>query len=124
MFVPGHVEQWFTILDFDGVGLRDLPVNSLKGFTSSMQRNFRGRMYRNVFFNAHWFIQGLWGTVKGWLDYFVQQKIMIPKSADLTSTLLEYIDENDLEEKFGGKKPNITVFWPPETLQQANEKTE
>jgi hypothetical protein len=27
MMVPGHVENWFVIIDFKGLGVSDLPVN-------------------------------------------------------------------------------------------------
>jgi hypothetical protein len=36
---------------------------------------------------------------------------------NVTKILTEYIDENTLEEKFGGKKPNISSqFFPPKTF--------
>ena len=83
MFVPGHVESWLMIMDFDQVNLGEIPVKQLRNFVGSLQRNFRGRMFRNIMVNTHWLLQGVWGTVKGWLDPFVQQKITICKNADI-----------------------------------------
>ena len=48
-----------------------------------------------------------WGIVYSWLDEFVQQKIVICGTKSVSKNLLEYIDENELEEQYGGKKPRI-----------------
>ena len=48
-----------------------------------------------------------WGLVYTWLDDFVQQKIKICGTKSCAKNLLEYIDEDELEEQYGGKKPNI-----------------
>ena len=36
MMVPGHIESWFIIMDFDGIGLTQLPVGELKGMVGSL----------------------------------------------------------------------------------------
>jgi hypothetical protein len=48
-----------------------------------------------------------WGIVYGWLDEFVQQKIVICGNKSVSKHCLEYIDETELEEQYGGKKPRI-----------------
>ena len=114
MLSPGHVESWLIIMDYDGIALKDLPVKKLQSFVGAMQRNFRGRMFRNIVLNTHWVLQGLWNMVWGWLDPFVQQKITVCKAADMKSTLTQYVDESVLEEKYGGTRPNITSnYFPP-----------
>ena len=72
-------------------------------------------MFRNVICNAHWMLKGLWNIVWGWLDPFIQQKIILVGYSDCTKTLLEYIDEETLEESYGGKRPDIQhgEFFPP-----------
>ena len=101
-------------MDFEGIGLADIPVSALKNFVASSQRNFRGRMYRNIMLNTHWLVQGLWATIKGWLDPFVQQKIIMCSEEDMKSTMSQYIDLKDVEEQYGGSKPRITAnFYPP-----------
>ena len=110
MMVPGHIENWFVIIDFKGLGVTDLPINELKGFVAALQRNFRGRMCRMIVANTPILIRGAWAIIYGWLDKFVQQKITV--TADPASILKEYIHENDLEETYGGKAPVRTSFWP------------
>jgi hypothetical protein len=36
MMVPGHIENWFVIIDFKGLGVTDLPINELKGFVAAL----------------------------------------------------------------------------------------
>ena len=114
LLVPGKIENWMTIMDFGDVNLSDIPVKKLKELTSLMQRNFRGRMTKAFFVNNHWLLQGVWKMVFGWLDEFVQQKIKFCNGDEIKQSLLKYVDEDVLEEKYGGKRPNITEnFFPP-----------
>jgi len=36
MMVPGHVEQWMIIMDFEGVSIGEIPVKSLKNLISTL----------------------------------------------------------------------------------------
>jgi hypothetical protein len=108
MMIPGHVENWLIVIDMKDVALTQLPISSLKGFIKSLQSNFRGRMYRLIACNSHLILRTFWNAVCSWLDQFVQQKIIICGYHDCTKNLLEYIDIDDLEVKYGGNKPNIT----------------
>jgi len=110
MMVPGHIENWFVIIDFKGLGVTDLPINELKGFVAALQRNFRGRMSRMIVANTPALIRGAWSIIYSWLDKFVQQKITV--TADPAKALKEYIHEDDLEETYGGNAPVRTCFWP------------
>ena len=55
-------------------------------------------MFRNNVINAPTLIAGVWNTVKGWLDLFVQQKIAIVGYGDpVKNLLLQYVDPDVLE---------------------------
>mmetsp|Transcript_39651 Transcript_39651/g.60727 ORF Transcript_39651/g.60727 Transcript_39651/m.60727 type:complete len:108 (-) Transcript_39651:12-335(-) len=106
-----------VVMDFNNVGITQLPVKQLKGFVLALQRKFRARMFRTVIVRSHWLLRGLWNIVWGWLDEFVQQKIIILGYKDIEKTLTDYIQVEDLEEKFGGKKPNIVAnYFPPQLV--------
>ena len=80
-----------------------------------MQRNFRGRNIKAFFVNTHWVLQGIWKMVFNWLDEFMQQKMIFANDNQILETLVEYMDEDIIEEKYGGKRPNITAnFFPPQ----------
>jgi|APSaa5957512535_1039671.scaffolds.fasta_scaffold629691_1 hypothetical protein len=82
----------------------------MKNFVGAMNRNFRGRLFRLIVVNTPAVIRGVWTIIYNWLDKFIQQKITV--TDEPSNALLPYIDENDLEEKYGGKAPERTVFWP------------
>ena len=114
LLVPGHVESWMTIIDFADVSLSDFPVKRLQELTNMMQRNFRGRMVKSFFINTHWLLQGLWKMLFTWLDEFVQQKITFVNDGETKDVLVKYMDEDIIEQKYGGKRPDITDdFFPP-----------
>jgi len=49
-------------------------------------------------------LRALWNVVWTWIDDFIKQKIIICGYYDYKQTLLEYISENVLEEKYGGNR--------------------
>ena len=71
MMVKGHVENWLFVLDLNNVGITQLPINQLKGILGALNRNFRGRMFRNIIINVPMVLMGTWGIIKGWSDKFV-----------------------------------------------------
>jgi hypothetical protein len=50
--VPGHVENWITIVDMKGVGLTQIPKKLMKSITKPLQQLFKGRLYRMHVCNA------------------------------------------------------------------------
>ena len=64
-------------------------------------------MYRLMVVNSPLLMKVGWGIVYSWLDEIVQQKIVICGTKSVSKNCLEYIDETELEEQYGGKKPRI-----------------
>ena len=64
-------------------------------------------MFKMMAINSPLLLKAAWVVVYSWLDEFVQQKIVICGTKSVAKNLLEYIDENELEEQYGGKKPRI-----------------
>ncbi len=105
------------IIDFTNVGLTQIPQTVLKGMISSMSRNYRGRMYRLFCVHTAWLIRGLWKVVRPLIDEFTASKINIYGSSDFEQDMLKVIDENNLEQKYGGKQPNkVANYFPPELI--------
>ena len=68
----GHIESWLLVIDMKDVGITQLPVTRMRGFLSSMQRRFRGRMFRTIAINSHWLLRAFWATLMSWMDPFIQ----------------------------------------------------
>jgi hypothetical protein len=115
MMVQGRIESWFIMIDCKDVYISQVPVTSLQGFIVSLQKNFRGRMFRLFAVNSPLLLKAAWSIIYGWLDEFVQQKIQICGTKSVKKILTEFIDESELEVQYGGTKPTITNrFFPPQ----------
>lgn len=80
----------------------------------SAQTNFRGRAFKIFILNANMIIRGSFKLVTVALDDFTAQKINL-MGKDFKKKLLETIDEDCLEQRFGGTLPNKTdAFFPPD----------
>lgn len=81
-----------------------------------MQKNFRGRLFRMFAINVTWLVRGVINIAKKWADEFTQAKVHC-LGGDFQRHLLEIIDEQNLEAKFGGKLSNkVSDFFPPELI--------
>ena len=71
-------------------------------------------MFKMMAINSPLLLKAAWVVVYSWLDEFVQQKIVICGTKSCAKNLLQYIDEDELEVQYGGKKANIqNRFFPP-----------
>ena len=114
---PGHVEQWMVIMDFNSIGVTQMPISSLKGLVDVIQHHFRGRLYRMIAINSNWVMRAFWTAVWTWVDQYIKQKIIVCGSKDFQKELLKYVDESTLEVKYGGKQPDLTQpFFPPDSV--------
>ena len=120
----GSVENFVMIVDLKDVDLTDLPLSKVKGIISSGQRNFRGRLFRQFTLNSGWVIRQAWKIVSSFVDGFTAQKMSVVKEKETLKNLEEHIDPECLEEKFGGKLPNISQgkFFPPDMSLPSGEQ--
>ena len=114
--VQGRVENWFMIIDFKGVGVTELPIRKLKTFMVGMMKKFRGRMFRCFAVDSPFLMRAVWKLVLTWVDESLQQKIII-NGGGYEDQLLEYIDAEELEVKYGGTKLNRAANFFPIDLE-------
>ena len=79
MFIPGQVECLNIIYDLGGMGLTDVPVNSLKSVVQAISANYGGRLYKLWLLNAPGTIYFSWKVIKNFLDPITVDKINIIK---------------------------------------------
>ena len=71
-------------------------------------------MFRMIVVNSHWMLRGMWAVVWQLIDEYIKTKIVIAGYNDCQKNLLEYVDENVLEQQYGGKKQTFKEpFFPP-----------
>ncbi|CAD8172017.1 unnamed protein product [Paramecium octaurelia] len=115
MFVPGKVETWVFLLETNNLGGQGLQQKVLEVLIDNMSTNFSGYLERMFVLNPSSGINFLWQQIKAFLDEETINKISFLSSKEIKQ-LKEFIEPNQLEEKFGGTHPNLTKFWPPYNL--------
>lgn len=112
MLYPGKVENWMCISDIGYRGLTDLPLNTLRKITKYLQDIFKCRVAYSSMINTPKSIYFIYSCLKPFLDPVTIEKISIEKGSEPIQ-LLKYFNPYQVEQKYGGKAPNLEIFWPP-----------
>jgi hypothetical protein len=105
LLIPGQVENWDVISDFGSTSFFFLPSN-VKKLMGILQSNWRCRLYINYVLNMSSIIRGIWKVVKAFLDEATVQKVQFLEGST-KKNIFTYINEEQVEQKFGGKAPNV-----------------
>lgn len=112
MLFPGKVENWMCISDIGFRGLSDLPLNTLRKITQVLQDVFKCRLAYSAMINVPKSIYFIYSFLKPFLDPVTIDKISISKE-NIAVNIISHFNPYQVEERYGGKAPNLTVFWPP-----------
>ncbi|CAD8096918.1 unnamed protein product [Paramecium sonneborni] len=115
MLIPGKVETWVFLLDTGNLGGQGLQQKVLEVLIDGLSTNFSGYLERMFVLNPSSGINFLWQSIKTILDPETINKISFLQQKEFKQ-LKEYIEPNQLEQKFGGNQVNLTKFWPPYNL--------
>ena len=110
--VPGKIETWTTIFDLRTIGASQMSNKNIQQVVKAMQRNFPGRLYKFYGIEVGLLFRGVWAFAHKFVDEFTKLKMSIYGS-DYAKHILELVEAQNLEQKFGGSAPNVTQFWPP-----------
>ena len=77
---------------------------------SSIQNNYRARLHKSYVVNAPTSIFWTWKLIKQVLDESTAEKISI-SNENVDKEIYLNVNPNQLEERFGGKAPNLKTFW-------------
>jgi hypothetical protein len=112
MFLPGQVENWVIIMDTEGLGVFSGTLSIIQKIMNFVQHNYRSRLYRMFVVNTPFSFYLLWRVVKTFLDTVSLKKLSFQSDGVITE-MLTFVNENQLERKYGGNAPNLNHFWPP-----------
>jgi hypothetical protein len=111
---PGAIENWVVIMDCKDVGITEVPKKKLQTMVSQLQKNFRGRLYKLYALNMPFMLRAIWSLVKSMCDKFTQEKMNVYGSG-FEKDLLQLIDADKLEKRFGGTLDDKeSDFYPPQ----------
>lgn len=112
MMLPGQVENWIVITDLCNMGITQIPKSEFKLICKVLQDNFRCRMLTNYVVNSPRMVDWGWKVVKNFINAHTVNKIRIRRGVP-SDEMRTHINPSQLEAKYGGTSPDVTVFWPP-----------
>ena len=133
MLIPGQIENWVMILNFEGSSPLNLP-DVIKKLIKTVSDNFLSRLYKCYVYGMSLFVNFMFKIICNFLEEVTVQKITILDKNNL-GHLFENIRQDNVEEKFGGTAPNIqeglenkNTLFPPRmpsmnfTIENENQK--
>mmetsp|Transcript_19233 Transcript_19233/g.19228 ORF Transcript_19233/g.19228 Transcript_19233/m.19228 type:complete len:168 (+) Transcript_19233:297-800(+) len=113
MMVPGKVETWTIIMDLADVSATQLPIMMLKNMLKKLSINFMCRLEKSFVINLPSTLNAIYKLLKPFIDSDTKKKIIIQKDG-WEPLLRGDINEDVLEVKYGGTRPNIdSGYFPP-----------
>lgn len=119
ILIPGHVENWIMITDVQNVHVFLLP-QSIKKIIRIISDQFRSRLDLNFIIGLTPGMRFLYKLICKFLDECTVQKLIVVDQIQ-SCKLLKHISPDNLEEKYGGKIPNVKIgldtLFPPMSLK-------
>lgn len=109
--VPYHVEKYNFIMDLNNISITDIPYRYMFAALDRLGTYYCGNAEKTFVFNANG-IGSVWNFISFFLPETQKKRVIFIQKGE-EKKILEYIDEFELEERYGGKLPNLTKFWPP-----------
>lgn len=114
ILIPGQVEQWITIADLRNTSILTMPSDLRKLFYV-LQFHYRARLHALYVVGMSPILNALWTIIRNLIDSHTNRKIKFIKDKN-KDEIFEYINREQIEEKYGGFAPNVTEvdgFFPP-----------
>ena len=110
MLIPGQIENWIMILNFEGTSPLNLP-DAVKKIIKTLSENFLSRLYKCYVIGMSLVIRFLYQIICNFLEEITIQKINVLDKKN-NNKLFEIIRKDNIERKFGGTAPDIIENTP------------
>ncbi|CAD8188043.1 unnamed protein product [Paramecium pentaurelia] len=111
MLVPGKVESWYIIVEAKNTTAFSVPFTHLNQIFDMLKLNFPCYLERMFILQPQTSIQITWQIVEQFIPYNSRHKIEFVTND--FSLMFNYIKPKQLEQRHGGRAPNIYDYWPP-----------
>ncbi len=96
------------------MGVGSCPLSTVKEMVLKLSYVYSMRMGRLLLINCNTLIKFMYSAVSPFLEDITKEKINTISLAEISKgKLKEYVDENQLEQKYAGNLENLNVKWPP-----------
>jgi predicted CopG family antitoxin len=110
MLIPGQIENWIMILNFEGTSPLNIP-DSVKQLIKTLSENFLSRLYKCYVFGMSFLLNCLYKIICNFLEEITVQKITVLEKKNI-NRLFEIIRMDNIEKKFGGTAPDAILGLP------------
>lgn len=118
--IPAHAdipqEQAVLVFDMSGFTLANMDFNFVKFLLEAFESKYPETLGKALIHGAPWIFSGAWKIIRPWMDPVVASKVDFTKK---TADLLEFIDENNLPTRLGGKCPYDYKYVTPAPEEKA-----
>jgi len=111
MLLPGKVENWILIIDLSGIGLLNLPKESMGKAITCFSNNYRSRLCKMFVLNTSFVVKAMWMIAQSFMDPATQVKIRLT-SDNTHPELLELVHPEQLLKEYGGNAVAPRNSWP------------
>ncbi|OMJ27598.1 CRAL-TRIO domain-containing protein [Smittium culicis] len=116
LFLSPQVERVSIIVDTADMGLKNFEMDFFKMFLKFLSDYYPESLELIVIYSSAWVFKGIWNMVKGLLDPVVASKIYFSKNKE---DLLNFFDQDQLLEEYGGTNRNKFNYIPPTPNENA-----
>jgi hypothetical protein len=111
-FIPGKVENWIIFIENNNEGVFNFPLKVIKSINDVTSVNYTSTLDKLYIVNPSSFLKRSWMFISNFIDPETATKIQMLGKSDY-ARLLQQIDPDQLEVKYGGTLPDQQIHWPP-----------
>ena len=105
LLIPGQVENWNMIVNLKGISVISIP-DPIKKVINCLSNNFIAKLYKSYVLNLSLIVRILFKLICTFLEEVTVKKIVIVSGKD-DNQMLNYINGDNLEKRFGGNAENL-----------------
>lgn len=112
LMVTEKVENWVCVLDLSNLSFTALPKAWIIQFIKVFSHNYYGRAKKSYMLNTSLGCRMMWNIVKIFIDKVSISKLTV-EGTNTNEELVNNVHPTQLQEKYGGQAPDVSIFWPP-----------
>ncbi|KAF5192737.1 Phosphatidylinositol transfer protein [Thalictrum thalictroides] len=107
--MEGGQEKFLIIADLQGWGYSNFDLRGYVGAISILQDCYPERLGKLLLVHVPYIFMAAWKMIYPFIDNNTRKKIAFVDNKKLSSTLLQYIDDSQIPETYGGKLPLVPI---------------
>lgn len=108
LFIKGKLENYLFVIDMQNKGIGSLPLGTVREIVLKLSYIYSMRMGRLLIINCNGVVKFMYSAVCPFLADITKEKVKLLSQSEVQKLkMLEYIDSNQFEKKYGGNLDNL-----------------